>query len=120
MVLLLLPLLWIEGWEMRRKFKGMVEKKWTSQCDSPLCPHPKFPLRFLHSPDSDVSYERWTLVVAGLWVHVGRYMEIKRHGWLVAGAMQAGKGKGTESRSKGKGTMTTHRILDEGSRITRY
>ena len=86
-------------------------KKWTSQCDSPLCPHPKFPLRFLHSPDSDVSYERWPLVVAGLWVHVGRYMEIKRHGWLVAGAMQAGKGKGT---------MTTHRILDEGSRITRY
>lgn len=47
-------------------------KKGTSQCDNPLCPHRKFPLRFPHSPDSDVSYERWKLVVAGPWVHVGR------------------------------------------------
>ena len=76
-------------------------KKWTSQCDNPLCPHLKFPLKFPHSPDSYVSYERWKMVVAGLWVHVGKYMEIKRHGWLQV-PWELGRGQSAEAWGRGQ------------------
>lgn len=39
---------------------------------------------------------------------------------MVAGATAVGEVEGRERRSMGKETVTTHRILDEGSGLTRH